>query len=297
MPIKKENQLSIVDSVQNRVTALEKDGTVHFPEKYSPGNALKSAMLILQETTDKNGNAVLDTCSRQSIANTLLDMVVQGLSPAKKQCYFIPYGKQLQLSRSYFGTIAVAKRVAGIQEVNAQVVYKEDKFRHKIDVETGVKTIEEHIQPFENYDSQIIGAYAVVIFGDGRKYCELMSKKQIVSAWQQGKAKGNSPAHKNFPEEMAKKTVINRALKIALNSSDDSDVVIGAVNRSTETEYQKSDISDDMEAVQQEQQETMQEVDFGTEPDDNTDSEESGPKEAPSEQETVKSGVGDVPGF
>jgi recombination protein RecT len=38
---------------------------------------------------------VLQACTRDSIANALLDMAVQGLNPAKKQGYFIAYGKQL----------------------------------------------------------------------------------------------------------------------------------------------------------------------------------------------------------
>ena len=47
---------------------------------------------------------------------------------------------------------------------------------------------------------------------------------QIRKAWNQGAMKGNSPAHKNFPDQMAMKTVINRACKMYANTSDDSDV-------------------------------------------------------------------------
>lgn len=34
--------------------------------------------------------------------------------------------------------------------------------------------------------------------------------------------KGNSPAHKNFPDQMACKTVINRACKLLIRASDDA---------------------------------------------------------------------------
>jgi recombination protein RecT len=37
-----------------------------------------------------------------------------------------------------------------------------------------------------------------------------------------GKAKGQSPAHKNFPDQMAKKTVLSRAVKLIIDTSDDS---------------------------------------------------------------------------
>ena len=67
-----------------------------------------------------------------------------------------------------------------------------------------------------------MAAYAILTFPDGTKKTTLMTIDQIHKAWAQGQTRGNSPAHKNFPAEMAKKTVINRACKIAIKSSDDS---------------------------------------------------------------------------
>ncbi len=49
-----------------------------------------------------------------------------------------------------------------------------------------------------------------------------MSMAQIRAAWNQGATHGASPAHKNFPAEMCKKTVIGRACKLIINSSDDA---------------------------------------------------------------------------
>lgn len=49
-----------------------------------------------------------------------------------------------------------------------------------------------------------------------------MSMAQVRKSWEQGPTKGQSPAHKNFPDQMAMKTVINRSLKIDVNSSDDA---------------------------------------------------------------------------
>jgi recombination protein RecT len=73
----------VVDVVENKIKEFKQKGEIYFPPNYSPGNAMKSAWLILQETQDKNGNLVLEACDRNTVANALLDMVVQGLSPAK----------------------------------------------------------------------------------------------------------------------------------------------------------------------------------------------------------------------
>ena len=57
---------------------------------------------------------------------------------------------------------------------------------------------------------------------DGTLDGGIMSMIQIRDAWNQGPMKGNSPAHKNFPDQMACKTVINRACKLLIRASDDS---------------------------------------------------------------------------
>ena len=92
---------NIADSVLAKITDFQRDKVLSLPKDYSPENALKSAFLILQETVDRDKKPVLTACTRESIASCLLDMVVQGLSPMKKQCYFIAYGNKLQMSRSY----------------------------------------------------------------------------------------------------------------------------------------------------------------------------------------------------
>ena len=215
-------QKNVSEKVLARINEFQKAGEMALPTNYSPENALKSAWLILQETKDRNGKLVLETCSQMSIANTLLDMVVQGLSPMKKQCYFIAYGSTLQLSRSYLGSIAVAKRVGEVTNVVANAIYKNDTFKFTVDAESGIKKITAHEQDLESLSSDVVGAYAVLSLKDGSKYVEVMNIDQIRAAWNQGATKGNSPAHKNFTDEMAKKTVINRACKLFISTSDDS---------------------------------------------------------------------------
>lgn len=231
---------NISDGVLNRVKELEKTGALQFPPNYSYSNALKSAWLIIQETTTgkNSGNKpVLEVCTKESIANSLLDMVVQGLSPVKKQCYFIAYDNKLQLSRSYMGTVAVTKRLKGIKDVKAYCIYEGDEFETEFDVMTATLKITKFNPKFENVDiTKIKGAFAVIIGEDGPVHLEIMSMAQIKAAWSMGHAKGGSGAHKDFTDEMAKKSVINRACKMYANTSDDSDVLIEAFNNTTEND-------------------------------------------------------------
>lgn len=233
---------NISDNVLSRVDALEKQGGLNFPANYSYANALKSAWLILQNTVDKEKRPVLQVCSKESIANSLLDMVIQGLSPAKKQCYFVAYGKQLSLMRSYMGTVAVTKRISGIEDVFGNVIYADDVFKYRINPSSGIKEIIEHTQEFKNISlTKIVGAYAVILRNGKPAFVEIMTIEQIKKAWLQGVAysSGKSTAHNNFTDEMAKKTVLNRACKTFLNTSDDSDILTDAINRTTANEYVK----------------------------------------------------------
>lgn len=215
---------NISEQVLSRIEQFQKDGSMILPKNYSVENHMKSAWLALQEVEDKEHHKALQICTKESIANSLLDMVLQGLSVSKKQGYFIVYGNKLIFQRSYFGTIALAKRAGGIvSEPVANVIYDGDDFQYEIDPKTAKVAIVKHSQKLENIDnSKIKGAYALVTLADGTTQVTIMSMQQIRAAWGQGATKGNSPAHKNFAEEMAKKTVIGRACKAIINSSDDA---------------------------------------------------------------------------
>lgn len=215
---------NISEQVLSRIEQFQKDGSMILPKNYSVENHMKSAWLALQEVEDKEHHKALQICTKESIANSLLDMVLQGLSVSKKQGYFIVYGNKLIFQRSYFGTIALAKRAGGmVSEPVANVIYDGDDFQYEIDPKTAKVAIVKHSQKLENIDnSKIKGAYALVTLADGTTQVTIMSMQQIRAAWGQGATKGNSPAHQNFAEEMAKKTVIGRACKAIINSSDDA---------------------------------------------------------------------------
>lgn len=247
------NAAAIANGVQKRIDEMTQGHQLELPPDYSVGNALQEAWLRLQEVKDKSGTPALQKCTKESIMTAMLDMAVQGLSPAKGQCYFVPYGDQLTLMRSYMGTVMVAKRFAGVKDVFAQVVYKGDTFEYQIDPATGIREVTKHLQTLDNVGKDIVAAYATVIKEDGTKYQEIMTMDQIQKAWNQGATKGKSPAHTNFPEEMSKKTVINRACKLFINSATDSEILSGAYNRTTENDYKRDEadaVVIDVEAVE-----------------------------------------------
>lgn len=219
-------QQRLFEVVSTRINSLISEGGITTPKDYDAGNAMRSAFLMLQDQKTRDEKPVLEACTQASIANAFMKMVVQGMNPAKSQCYFIPYGNQLNYQRSYMGSYALAKRVSDLKEVNAVLIYEGDVFSYDIDTTTGRISIREHSQKFENIDiNKIKGGYAICVFEDGTTHAEIMTMAQIRKAWEQGQTKGASPAHKNFTDEMAKKSIRSRAVKLIINSSDDSNLM------------------------------------------------------------------------
>jgi len=214
-----EVKKDISTQVLAKIDAFQKSGELTIPKDYNVENSLKSAYIILSDPK----NNILEKCDKSSVAEALLKMVVYGVSPIKKQCYFIPYGQKLECSISYAGNIAIAKRYGKLKSIKGNAVFKGDTFEFEVDAATGRRKIIKHAQTLENIGTnEIVGAYAAYELTDGTTDVEVMNIKQIQMAWGQGGSKGNSPAHKNFADQMAIKTAINRACKLLISSSDDS---------------------------------------------------------------------------
>jgi len=270
-----KNDISV--QVLAKIDGFQSSGELRLPKDYNVENALKSAYIILSDPK----NNILAKCDKSSISEALLKMVVYGVSPIKKQCYFIPYGEKLECSISYAGNIAIAKRYGNLKAIKGNAVFEGDTFEFEVDQTTGRRKITKHIQTLESVGSnKIKGAYAVFELNDGSVDVEVMSISQIQMAWGQGGSKGNSPAHKNFADQMAIKTVLNRACKLLISSSDDSvlydplneDDAIDVTGENVQQEIKKSankekldfDKSPDIEEAEvvEEQQEDTSQIKF-----------------------------------
>lgn len=250
----------ISTQVLAKIEAFKQSGELTLPKDYNAENALKSAYIMLSDPK----NNILEKCDKSSIAEALLKMVVYGVSPIKKQCYFIPYGQKLECSISYAGNIVTAKRYGNLKDIKANAIFEGDTFEFEVDNATGKRKVLKHIQTLESIGSnKVKGAYAVIFMKDGSVDVEVMSIEQIKQSWAQGGSKGNSPAHKNFEDQMACKTVINRACKLLISSSDDSilydpldevaiDVTSADVQHEVKTKANKKtlDFAEDIEGME-----------------------------------------------
>lgn len=220
------------DIVINQFGDLIEKGQLEFPKNYNYVSAVKYAALVISQTKS------LCDCTKSSIAQALSDMALQGLDISKKHGYFIKYANELKFFRSYLGDVAAIMQSGFVKDIKALVVYEGDTF------ETGIVNDEEvvlcHQTSFANKDNPIIGAYAVAILPEGAKtYC-IMTKKEIDKSWAKS-TNANNITQRDFPQEMAKRTVIRRLVKMLFTrfnpNSNFADSLVGAFNRTTENEF------------------------------------------------------------
>lgn len=217
-----------INATEAIVAKYVKEGRLVLPSDYVPENAFKQAWLILQDVKDKDGKPALLSCDKNSIANALLYMAVMGLNPAKKQCYFIVYGKALVCQPSYFGDMLVASRVMPGIEFGYAAIYQDDELEYSI--VRGRREVVKHVQKLDNVDdSKIVGAYCMVYGADGKFFRgEVMTIEQIRKSWEMSptfkynereKKKGT---HQNFPVDMCLRTVIRKTCKPIVAASSDA---------------------------------------------------------------------------
>lgn len=212
-------QKELIQKIQEMAAA----GEIVFPENYSYVNAIRSAFMIMEDTKDKSGKSIIERINSQSsISKGIIYMVSMGLNPSKNQVYLIEKHGKLNVVRSYFGTVAMLKRIDNILDVNAEVIFEGDEFSYTM---KQARKIVNHEQSFERLGSKIRGAYATIVYRDSsgvvREASEVMNEDEIKEAWKASKTKLDG-VHKNYPQEMRKRTVLNRACKMHVNTSDDS---------------------------------------------------------------------------
>lgn len=209
-----------VGQVLSRVNAMQESGELVMPNGYNAGNALKSAWLYLQGIENGRGIKAIDTCTKESICDCLLQMCVNGEYPMR-HFYLIPYGNKLTFQERYLGKLMRTKRDTDVVSVNAQCVYENDKFVFTVD-DLGRYQLVTHETSLDNIDiKKIKAAYAIVKYKDGDKRMVVMTYEQIMRSWEQSPTGGKSKAHTNFSDEMCKRTVINRACKMDVDSAPD----------------------------------------------------------------------------
>lgn len=190
----------------------------------------------------------LFACTPTSIVKALMDAAELQLEPTglMGQAYLVPYAGEAQLIVGYRGLAELARRSGDVTQVEARVVRARDQFS----VEYGTSPVVHHVpylpglmgndeadpeDPEGTGPGDLRAVYAVLTFSGGGQYVEVMSAAEVEAIRRRSKAKDKGPWVTD-PLEMARKTVLRRALKYAPLSVVDSRVA-EQLDREDQREY------------------------------------------------------------
>lgn len=184
------------------------------PSAITPERFSRIAMTAVTQTPK------LGECTPQSFIGSLLTAAQLGLEPNTPlgQAYLIPYYNSknkcmdCQFQLGYRGLIELAHRSNEFKDISAHIVYENDEFEYELGLEPKLRHI-----PALGDRGDIRWVYAVYHLKSEGYGFEVMSYTDIENhrkKTSQASSRGFSP-WTEWWEEMAKKTVIKRALKYA----------------------------------------------------------------------------------
>lgn len=205
------------------------------PPGYNWKTEVNTALLYIFQNV-KN----INTCTPDSIMSALRDMVLQGLSITKKQVYPIPRDGKLLMQRSYYGTITALHRMFPSYRISANVIYEGDEFEYLYDEIGGFFYIGNVRASIDNIGKQIKLAFGQIYDTEKNQRIAscVMTWPELQEVWKKSSDKSHT-VHSQFPQEMAKRSLINRMCKTYVNM-DNAKIppeIIAAYNRSLDAEF------------------------------------------------------------
>lgn len=202
-------------TMQQYIKQMEGEIKKALPSVITPERFTRIVMSAL------SSNPKLATTSPQSFLGAMMTAAQLGLEPNTPlgHAYLIPYNNhgtlECQFQIGYKGMIDLAYRSGEISIIQAQVVYENDEFTFSFGLEPELRHV-----PARKDRGNPIYVYAVFRTKDGGCGYEVMSMDDVLAhAKKYSKAYQSGPWQTN-PEEMAKKTVLKRVLKLAPLKSD-----------------------------------------------------------------------------
>lgn len=236
--VKLTKNMTIVDMIK----ALGPEIRRALPTVLTPERFTRMALSAVNNTPE------LANCTPMSFIAALMNAAQLGLEPNTPlgQAYLIPYKNkgvlECQFQLGYKGLIDLAYRTGQIQIIQAQAVREFDLFEYQYGLESRLVH-----RPGEGERGEITFIYGLFKLTNGGYGFEVSNKADMDAfAAKYSRSFGGkfSPWKENY-EDMAKKTVIKRALKYAPISSDFQKAL-------SADETIKSEIALDMSEIQNE---------------------------------------------
>lgn len=195
-------------------------------------------------------NPYLMKCDANSVKDAIVNVALTGitLNPALKYAYLVPRkvkgDLKCILDISYMGMIKILTDAGAVKNVDAGVIYSNDKY----DFRRGSDPYFKH-QPALSNRGEKVGAYAIAFLRDGGFQFEILGKEEIEKIRATSESYKNEEGRKFSPwetweDEMWKKSALKRLFKL-LPKTNFSDQLIASISHDYENEI--SDLAETKE--------------------------------------------------
>ena len=212
-PVKLTKNMSMPDMVKAMMPEIRKA----LPSVITPERFTRIALSAL------NNTPALQQCSPMSFIASLLNSAQLGLEPNTPlgQAYLIPYKNkgqmECQFQIGYKGLIDLAYRNGQMQTIQAQAVYENDLFEYEYGLEP--KLVHKPAYSDRGEITYFYGLFKTVNGGFGFSVMSKADMDNYARTYSKAFASDYSPWKTSY-EEMAKKTVIKKALRYAPIKTD-----------------------------------------------------------------------------
>ncbi|OOX96263.1 hypothetical protein BOQ03_04130 [Campylobacter coli] len=194
---------------------------------------LENELKLINERFNSKDNAVMKVLKDNQTASFLKvkNLSEAGLSILNNDYYIVPMGNNVNIEPSYMGLVKVAINEA--LKRGFEIIVKSDTVSNSDEVKIITENEIDNLSISKNpLDNSIKGAYALIsIVKNGNllyRKAEFLNKEQIDTIKSKTFSK-EGKVYKEFPEEMARKSAIRRAIK-HINYFIKSDVLDGVIS-------------------------------------------------------------------
>ncbi|EAI1677495.1 hypothetical protein E3A43_07605 [Campylobacter coli] len=193
---------------------------------------LENELKLINERFNSKDNVVMKVLRDNQTASFLKvkNLSEAGLSILNNDYYIVPMGNNVNIESSYMGLVKVAINEA--LKRGFEIIVKSDTVSNSDEVKIITENEIDNLSISKNpLDNSIKGAYALIsIVKNGNllyRKAEFLNKEQLDTIKSKTFSKGG--VYKEFPEEMARKSAIRRAIK-HINYFIKSDVLDGVIS-------------------------------------------------------------------
>ncbi len=172
-------------------------------------------------------NPKLQACTKISVLKCIKKMAEIGTERVGAGgVWLVPFGNELTIIPDWRLIIDKARRAGVITHATAEVVCENDEFSF----ERGISPKLFHKWDIKKPRGEMVTVYCIYTLPDGSKDFVVMTKDEVEKIRGKSKAKGESSPWATDYWEMAKKTVVKRAMKIFEGASPEITKVIDIDN-------------------------------------------------------------------